>query len=222
MAARPDTPPVELRVTGPQPLIGISGRKRAGKDTLASFLVNDHGFKRLAFADALKAIVAELNPIIEAFNTEAYGEAREWRLGEELRHCKTDTDPTGWEHAKAMPEVRRLLQAHGVAVRNHIGDNVWVDALMRKASWLLAEGQPLVVTDVRFPNEADAIHNKGGIVVRVNRPGTADGTNATDLHISETALDEYEFDLVVDNTGAIDALSGAAAYAVDLMHRSRY
>ena len=179
----------------PQPLIGISGRKRAGKDTLASFLVEDHGFTRLAFADPLKAIIAELNPIVRC--EECYSE--DYRLSSLLAEG-------GWEHAKEAPEVRRLLQVHGGAVRKHIGENVWVDATISKAHYLLAEGKPVVIPDVRYLNEAERIKALGGIVVRINRPGTADGTDQTDLHISETALDDYEFDYVVVNDSSTDYL----------------
>lgn len=180
-------------MTNPQPLIGISGRKRAGKDTLASFLVNDHAFTRLAFADPLKAIVGELNPIIG------------YRNG--FQRVRDALALHGPERIKdEWPEYRRLLQVHGDAVRRHIGPTVWVDALISKVHWHLAEGKPVVISDVRFPNEADRIKDLGGIVVRVNRPGTADGTGSNDLHISETALDDYEFDQVIDNNRSTDSL----------------
>lgn len=195
----------------PQPLIGISGRKRTGKDTLAGFLVAGHGFTRLAFADPLKAIVAELNPAIPAYTALGSDDPDDaWRVQDELDSCKSDTDPAGWEGAKAEPEVRRLLQAQGEAVRRHLGENVWVDATINKAHYLLAEGKPVVIPDVRYPNEAERIKALGGIVVRVNRPGTAEGTSSTDLHISETALDGYDFDVIVTNDSDVAFLKRAA------------
>lgn len=189
----------------PQPLIGISGRKRAGKDTLAGFLVADHGFTRLAFADPLKAIVVELAPLVPdidpAFPNDRAG-----------GHLPLDqyVSVWGWEDAKGNPEVRRLLQVQGEAVRRHLGENVWVDATINKAHYLLAEGKPVVIPDVRYHNEAERIKALGGIVVRVNRPGTAEGTSSTDLHISETALDGYDFDVIVTNDSDVAFLKRAA------------
>ena len=62
------------------------------------------------------------------------------------------------------------------------------------------ESSQWLITDTRFPNEADAIKERGGIVVRVDR-----GLSTGD-HPSETALDDYEFDYVIPNTGTIEEL----------------
>lgn len=117
---------------------------------------------------------------------------------------------------------RELLQKLGTeAMRNGLHENVWVNALM--ADYKIAyprEGMTYseqdlpnwIITDMRFPNEMDVIKAKGGITIRVNRPDTKeyfqlknrDGsiTHAT-LHPSETALDNHEFDYVIDNDGTI-------------------
>lgn len=190
----------------PQPLIGISGRKRSGKDTIAEYLRLQWGFTRLAFADPIKQHMAELDPIIDADSSGGV-----WRLSDELENFKTDADPTGWEGAKADDEVRRLLQVHGNSTRQLIGDNVWIDATMRQVHPLLAEGKPVVIPDVRYRNEAERVINMGGAVIRVERPALNKGTAATDLHISETDLDEFEhFATVLINDGTIEQLRQAA------------
>lgn len=59
-----------------------------------------------------------------------------------------------------------------------------------------------VIPDVHFINEAKAIKERGGILIRVNR-----GNTSTDNHISETELDNYpDFDVTIDNRGSIDEL----------------
>lgn len=58
-----------------------------------------------------------------------------------------------------------------------------------------------IITDTRFPNEANAIRERGGLVIRVNRPGTQTGD-----HPSETALDMYTFDEVIMNDGNLEQL----------------
>lgn len=169
-------------------LIGVSGRKRHGKDTFAARLVEDHGFARVAFADPMREMALALDPII----------SDGWRLAALV-------ETFGWEEAKANPEVRRTLQQLGTeAGRSVLGDSVWVDTAMRHARAL---GGRVVFTDCRFPNEADAIRDAGGQVIRVNRPAFPDDG---DPHPSETALDRYRFDDLVLNDGTVDDLHAIA------------
>ena len=88
--------------------------------------------------------------------------------------------------------VRQLLQELGTdAVREHLHPNSWVNSLL--SSYLPTDHW--IITDVRFPNEFKAVREKGGLLVRINRPMMPDNT-----HPSETALDTgYEFDIVIDN-----------------------
>jgi hypothetical protein len=75
-----------------------------------------------------------------------------------------------------------------------------------------------IITDTRFPNEAEAIKSRGGIVIRVDRKEAA-GEGAIQKtvngktfwvkshgHASETSLDEYPFDYVINNNGTIEEL----------------
>lgn len=61
-----------------------------------------------------------------------------------------------------------------------------------------------IITDVRFPNEAQAIKDRGGIMIRIERPGVE--SHCGGQHPSETALDNYNFDYVIENEGSIDEL----------------
>lgn len=91
---------------------------------------------------------------------------------------KTLATRIGWDGRK--DEVgRRLLQDLGLGVRDVLGEDAWVNALMAQVTG------PTVVTDVRFANEVHAIHSHGGVVVRIVRPGCAPALG----HISETGLD---------------------------------
>lgn len=64
-----------------------------------------------------------------------------------------------------------------------------------------------IITDCRFPNEAQAIKDKGGIVIRVNRPDYSIQITEVKLkHPSETSLDNWEFDYVIENNGTIEEL----------------
>lgn len=168
-------------------LIGVSGRKRSGKDSFAERLTTAHGFTRVAFADPMRELALALDPLI----------SEGWRLSELV-------DAFGWEGAKENPEVRRTLQRLGTeGGRKVLGENIWVDTAMTTAH---AIGGPVVFTDVRFPNEAQAVKRAGGVVVRIERQGLPAG----DLHSSETAMDDWLFDFIVHNDDTLDALHSEA------------
>ncbi|MES2156013.1 MAG: hypothetical protein V4510_12845 [bacterium] len=142
-------------------IIGITGYAQHGKDSLATGL-GLVGYERIGFADALKAMALDVDPIIYvplASNTVT-------RLSELVGRM-------GWEEAKQYAEVRRFLQQLGTRAREHLGPDVWVQALERR--WLESGITNLVVPDVRFPNEAEWIHRHSGVMVRVNRPDFDNG-----------------------------------------------
>jgi len=172
-------------------IIGISGYARTGKDSVADILVGSFGFERLAFADKLRECVYALNPIV----------AFEWDLVRPI-YLNEVIDLYGWDGVKSTryaPEVRRLLQRFGTEVgRNILGQNVWVDATFAVTDVT----KNYIVTDCRFRNEAMGILRKGGKMWRINRPGVGPVND----HISETGLDDFSFDAVIDNDGDLTDL----------------
>ena len=188
-------------------LLGLSGYARSGKDTVADILF-DHGFKRLAFADTLREAIYRLNPTVFLQNDD-------WAGFVPLQEV---VDTFGWEQAKKVtPEVRDLLQRLGTEVgRDMFGTNFWVDQTFRKLE--SDPGQRFVLTDVRFPNEADAVRDAGGFVLRVRR----EGFGPVNGHSSETALDGYEFDAFIDNDGTIPELATQVAELVDHLQHVLY
>jgi hypothetical protein len=179
------------------PDIALIGRARVGKDTAAAFLADQYGYTPMAFADPLRDIAADLDPLVDP---DEHG----MRYTDALR-------AVGYDAAKArFPEVRQVLQRLGVAVRDHVGPDVWVDALDRRVDALPAE-TPVVVTDVRFPNEAERLAALGFTLVRLTREAAA---GAAPLHVSETALDEWPTDFRFSNDGPVDALHGFLQFLV--------
>lgn len=196
-------------------VIGITGKKRAGKDSLADVLVSEFGFARLAFADPLKEAVLEADPFVEIVfpdgacgDDECCGPSYDY---EEYLRISDLVDRYGWEQAKAFPDVRRLLQDFGQSIRA-IDPEFWVRATLDKIEFERArtwDGSVVktlpagfVVTDVRYINEADALRSRGAEIVRVVRPETQDG----DAHESETEMDGYPVDLNILNTGTLGGL----------------
>lgn len=170
------------------PLVGLVGRKRAGKDTFAAVLVEQNGYTRASFADPLREAAYRLDPIVEV---ESPREAVDADLPQFIR-LSAVVDALGWERAKdEVQEVRTVLQRLGTDAIRALDPDFWVRTAVDK----LDPEVPTVFTDVRFPNEADAIRARGGIIVRIERDLPDDG----DRHPSETALDDYDVDATIDD-----------------------
>lgn len=170
-------------------LIGLSGYARSGKDEAAQALVAG-GWHQAAFADKLRDFLLALDPVLPSP-----------RGGQPVRLSRI-VNHRGWEYAKTYyPETRILLQRAGTeAGRSILGEDVWVNALFHDHSTTPA----LVITDVRFPNEAQAIIDRGGRVLRIERPGCGPaGALGGLVHESETVLDSWSFDGVIINDGSI-------------------
>lgn len=122
------------------------------------------------------------------------------------------------ERRKLTP--RLILQLLGTECgREIIHPNLWVNSLFADYVGIPQVGVGItenndykypnwIITDMRFPNELQAVKDRGGITIRVNRPGVimnGIGYNANE-HPSETALDYAEFDYIIDNNGTIEEL----------------
>lgn len=166
--------------------IGLSGWARSGKDTIADYLVEQHGFTRVAFADPMRNALLALDPNIDFYGSQV--------------SLSTIVRIGGWDLVKEhSQEVRRLLQRMGTEVgRNLFGENFWVDQAIKNAS----KYDKVVFSDCRYLNEAEAIKNFGGQVWRISRPGVF----AINDHGSEHDLDDYIFDLHLENKTTIENL----------------
>jgi hypothetical protein len=184
-------------------VIGLCGYAGVGKDCAAQGLLGI-GYHRIAFADGIRELARMIDPLV----TMAGGS----RL-DSLVHG------IGWDEAKKNPDVRRLLQTIGNGVREVIGENAWVGVADDKIWEAKKAGKRVVVTDVRFPNEVQAVYESGATlgytsaIVRITRPGVGPVNN----HISETAIDSIEADFEIVNDGTPEELQAKlVAYAESL------
>ncbi len=199
-------------------IIGFVGFIGSGKDTAADYLVNFHGFRRDSFANTLKDAVAAVFGWDRVLLEGRTKEAREWR---------EQVDPW-WAERLGMPNLtpRWILQYWGTEVcRQGFHDDIWIASLENK---MRKTKDNIVISDVRFPNEIKAIHNAGGLVVRVKRGPDPewydDAVNMNagpqnmswaiskmrmeqrKIHASETAWVGGKIDVVLSNDGTIDDL----------------
>lgn len=186
-------------------LIGISGKMGAGKDTLGDILCNlEPAYEVKRFADKLKMIASLLSGIsVERFESQDF---KQFNMPSVWNRHKSPTTAYGDQRIKMT--VREFLQKLGTeAMRDNLHEDVWVNALFAdyKERYFGSKSMPnWVITDVRFPNEANAIINRGGIMVRINRDNTP---GISKDHSSETALDNWTgFSYEIDNNGTIEDL----------------
>lgn len=218
-------------------IIGISGYIGSGKDTVGSIIQYlddkvdidfkywyssnaysiynqlEKGWTIKKFAGKLKQIASLLTGIpVEKFEDQEF---KKTLLSDEWNYQRSYPDET------VGMTVREFLQRLGTeGIRIGVHTNAWVNALFADYQREYRMGpdsfdEPTrtgdypnwIITDCRFPNEAQAIKDKGGVVIRVNRyEAKPDYQEKAALHPSETSLDTWKFDYTINNTGTIEEL----------------
>lgn len=172
-------------------IVGITGRKRSGKDTAGKILVDEFGFTRLAFADSLKKACQNI-----------FGFSDEQVFGDELKEVTDDY----WGHSP-----REFLQYIGTELfreklpelMGNLGKDIWIRSVERQLQNLVDEGKTkFVITDVRFPNELEFIAKHGGTSLKAVRPALTETTGNT--HASEIMIDDFVCDVQMDNDSSLD------------------
>lgn len=169
-------------------IIALSGFARSGKDEAAKVLVEEFGFKRVAFADKLREVLYALNPRVSYYQSKS--------VPGHYTTVKDVIDEYGWagyKETKYGAEIRRLLQRLGTeAGRQTLWDSIWIDAAFANQP----DDAKIVVSDARFFNEFDAVRNRGGRVWRIERQGVG----PLNSHASEMeAIDYPHFERVLNN-----------------------
>lgn len=192
-------------------LIGLAGVARSGKDTAAAVLAKDLGLYRHAFADPIKRMLEQVfgdnfvhgdRERIDPLSGVSYRRLMQ-TLGTEWGRA---THPALWTRvAKAKWEWVK----DGCTVETDLGP-------MSNLAWKetsLTTG--MVISDVRFDNEAEWIRSEGGIIVHVDRPDTEQV--GIEGHASEQAMTKIHGDLVVENLSTLQAYHDALDYLVALL-----
>lgn len=184
-------------------LIGISGKKQSGKNTVgvilqclyenatfeqiedtidAGLMIYDpKDMELVSFASKLKEIASNL--IGSSY----------WEFESQI--FKDEKNPL------IGITNREILQKIGTSFRKLFGEDIWIKVLFKYLEYKGLD-KNYIITDVRYKNEAKAIKERGGILIRVNR-----NTDSNDTHQSEVDLDDYDkFDFIIDNNGSVKEL----------------
>lgn len=211
-------------------IIGINGYSGSGKDAMGKIIQElqpEMKWEIKKFAGKLKVIASILTGIPqEKFEEEEH----------KKKHLKTEWWTTCDEGYQPMTIREFLQKLGTDGLRNGLHENVWVNALMADykkttdlKTFMYAKGYTeerkfkkgdrisgnslmeyinetslpnWIITDCRFPNEAEAIREKDGIIIRVNRSNVKPVNN----HPSETSLDDWAFDYIIDNSSTLASL----------------
>jgi formylmethanofuran dehydrogenase subunit D len=166
-------------------VIGISGKKFSGKNTLADHLTKNYGYEQIAYADPLK----EIGKIFGFTNEQLYGSKKEevdnfWETSSRNFLQKVGTD---------------LFRNHSNIISPKMGQDVWINIVKKKIQE--HPNKCFVITDVRFPNEAQLVKDLGGIVIKLQRD-----SDYIDNHPSEALIDSLPSDYQFENNGSKEEL----------------
>jgi hypothetical protein len=154
-------------------LIGLTGKAGSGKDTVADALVEHHGFVKMSFAEPIKDAVAALLNV----------SPRKW---EDRKWKETPVASLGLS-------PRRLAQTLGTEWGREVnGTDFWVLLLEAR---LKDAGDRVVISDVRFDNEARWVNDKGGYLLQIER----NAVQAIESHSSEDGVSYALIDYLMFN-----------------------
>ena len=177
-------------------IIGFTGRKQVGKDTAADIITATYGhlgYTKSGFADKLKEVCVLL-----------FGCKKEELCG--TNEDKNKLTGVKWDDIKGVTYEskrspifltnRELLQVVGTDMCRRVYDNLWIHSVFKEGD------KHLVFIDVRFQNEAKAIKDRGGLIIKIERGFAPNKIE----HVSEQPLPDELIDLTIVNNGTREEL----------------
>lgn len=173
-------------------VILVSGLKRSGKDFVSAKMQSLIGGSIvMAFAEPLKDIIATTMSVSK-------DELEEYKNNGEHIFTHSEIYMNDTRDKEPFTNFRLILQRFGTeAMKKHFGDDVWVHLLATK----LPDDGVVIVSDWRFKREFEVLSKLAKVyTVRV------DDVNLTtdDLHPSETELEDFNFNVRIDNSNKDD------------------
>jgi hypothetical protein len=169
----------------------FTGKAGSGKDTAANFLKQHYNFKSVAFADPIRAGMRAI-------------------CGLEDKHFQHP------EKEVVLPEFgkspRQMMQTLGTEWgRVSVNQDLWLILAGKKVAEYKEAGYNVVITDVRFENEAEWLRSQGGVLVHVIRPNAGTTPHG---HASEAGVKQEAKDFLIYNTGTLEDLRDKVEYVV--------
>lgn len=164
-------------------IVAFTGLMTCGKTTAAKHLVEQRGYRRLSFAQPIRAMLTALG-----------------LTEEQLTANKNEPVPL-----LGGKTPRYAMQTLGTEWgRDLIDPNLWARALEQRIRAEWSHGNPVVLDDCRFDNEAHLIERLGGPVIEITRPGLVRGSHPSEAGVSETFVN-----YTIRNDSTVKALTDA-------------
>ena len=191
-------------------LVGLVGTKGVGKDTAGRYLVEVCGWHRVALATPLRDAVKSMFALTDAQCDDPVLKEEPGVLGVSFRR--------GAQILGTDLVRKQLGGADGLLPE--LGEKgLWIQHMERAIADARCKGRRVVITDVRFPDEAAAIVTLGGRLIRITRGGTE--KSSADAHSSENNIDNIatHFPLLqIENNGSSDELGARVAALITDFH----
>lgn len=195
-------------------IIGISGRARSGKNTLAEFIIGEfeknynRKFYEASFANELKYMCKFQFGLDD---DQLWGDKKEVEI---VDRCFMKATLGGDPEYSVYWTPREIMQELGAFYRK-IDYDFWIKGLRKFLNHELLKGhKDFIITDVRHVNEAEFIKSRKGVLIRISRDIKNEIHGVS--HESETSLDKYKgFDIDVNNNGSLDKLQKSSCDIVD-------
>lgn len=168
-------------------LLAVYGKKGSGKTTLSDYVLQNYDYENVSFAKPLKEFVSNITGISMDILDGTDDQSRILK--------ETMVDPVFGK------TPRQLLQDIGVHMRAYLGD-FWIRIAIGKINRILSTGKNVVVSDLRFKNEYDALVSLDCKVniIRIN----SNNVDMSDTHISEMEMDTFEPNFIINNEYNLD------------------
>ncbi len=183
-------------------LIGLTGLAGSGKDTVANIITSKYdSWQRYAMASPLKRGLCEmLNIPMSDIEDPTKKNLPNYKFGKSIR-LMAQTLGTEWG---------RVI----------IADDIWIQMARENLGNMLKSDKPnIVITDIRFDNEADMVHDMGGYVIKIHRPDNpyinSVASNGVNSHASEAGLSIDKIDWNLRNVGSITSLTSNVQYIIE-------
>ena len=163
-------------------IIGITGHARHGKDSTADIICKHYGYRKHALADVMKE---SLRVIFGWTDAHLYGDLKDVvdpEYGISPRHALQSIGTEWGQYELSKYDSFKKIT----------GRKLWVNSLLNRIHG------DTVISDVRFPHEADAIRERGGFIIRVNRDYPVNLS-----HESERAIEDITPDFIIGNYGSL-------------------
>ncbi len=166
-------------------VIALGHRRNTGKDLFADFLsknLTDLGYKvkRESFAGVLYK-VCEMMYSWDGFKTK--------EIYDQDRVLKEEDLPTiGKSPRTILIEVGNLIR--------QVYPETWIESLFGNTD----DVDIMIIRDLRYPNEAEAVHKHNGLCIRMTRPGIEEFNDVADIALVD--YKDWDYEIINDGSAA--------------------